>query len=63
MNRLNRILDMTNFALASWLYIRMNEEMDEETSALWFDRFQSLARQKGMYSDLIDAIRYQRNVK
>ena len=63
MNRLNRICDMTNFALASWLYIRMNEELDEETSALWFDRFQFLARQKGMYSDLIDAIRYQRNVE
>ena len=63
MNRLNSAIELTTFALAGWLYIRRNEELTEEMSAMWFDRFLFLLKQKGFYSDLRDAIRYQRNVK
>ena len=63
MNRLNSAYEYTTLALATWLYIRRNEELTEEMSAMWFDRFLFILKQKGFYSDLRDAIRYQRNVK
>ena len=63
MNRLNSAYELAVLALAGWLYTRRKEELTEDMKAIWFDVFLFLLKQKGFYSDLRDAIRYQRNVK
>ena len=54
-----------NTTIASWLYLRMEMEgkETEELSTFWMDRFMALVGMRKEVKDIIDAIRYQRNVE
>ena len=65
MNRLNLAYDLVNRTLASWLYLKeeMRGKDTEEFREFWTDRFMALLRTRKEFEDIIDAIRYQRNVE
>ena len=65
MNRLNLAYDLVNRTLASWLYLKeeMRGKDTEEFREFWTDRLMALLRTRKEFEDIIDAIRYQRNVE
>lgn len=65
MNRLNLAYDLVNRTLASWLYLKeeMRGKDTEEFREFWTDRLMALLRTREEFENIIDAIRYQRNVK
>ena len=65
MNRLNLAYDLVNRTLASWLYLKeeMRGKDTEEFREFWTDRFMALLRTREEFENIIDAIRYQRNVE
>lgn len=65
MNRLNLAYDLVNRTLASWLYLKeeMRGKDTEEFREFWTDRLMALLRTREEFENIIDAIRYQRNVE